>query len=134
MDRPSVLNQIVLSNPLEFLESRSASMQNSSFLSFAKREQSIAGTLAGAQPKIAANASLWMTAAEAAHYLRVRTRTLLLWTRQSKVKGYALSGTQRHVWRFRREDLDAAFFQLAADAMLNSRLSSVRSAEKEAVR
>ncbi len=50
---------------------------------------------------------LWLTAAEAAHYLKVKPRTLLFWVRQGKVKGYALSGTKRHVWRFRRAELDA---------------------------
>jgi excisionase family DNA binding protein len=49
----------------------------------------------------------WLTAAEAAAYLRVQVRTVLLWARQGKVKAYALSGTQRHVWRFRACDLDA---------------------------
>jgi excisionase family DNA binding protein len=42
----------------------------------------------------------WLTAEEAAHHLRVKSRTLLLWVRQDKVKGYKLSGTKRHVWRF----------------------------------
>jgi excisionase family DNA binding protein len=50
--------------------------------------------------------SSWLTATEAAAYLRVRTRTVLLWVRQGKLKGYALSGTTRHVWRFRVADLD----------------------------
>jgi len=50
----------------------------------------------------------WLTAADAAKYLQVGKRTLLLWVRQGKVKGYALSGTKRRVWRFRREDLDSA--------------------------
>jgi excisionase family DNA binding protein len=49
----------------------------------------------------------WLTAKEAADYLRTKTRTLLLWTRQGKVKGYQLSGFRRHVWRFRQSDLDA---------------------------
>lgn len=49
----------------------------------------------------------WLTAAEAAQYLRVDPRTLLRWTREGKVRGFALSGTARRVWRFRREDLDA---------------------------
>jgi excisionase family DNA binding protein len=52
----------------------------------------------------------WLTAAEAAVHLKVKTRTLLLWVRQGKVKGYKLSGTKRHVWRFQRSDLDAALF------------------------
>ena len=52
----------------------------------------------------------WLTAAEAAAYLKVKPRSLLLWVRQGKVKAYALSGTKRRVWRFRKEDLDAALF------------------------
>jgi excisionase family DNA binding protein len=55
-----------------------------------------------AQPVV----SEWLTASEAAQYLRIKTRTLLLWVRQGRVKGFALSGTR--VWRFRRQDLDAA--------------------------
>jgi len=49
----------------------------------------------------------WLTASEAAAYLRVEPRTLLLWARQGKVLGFKLSGTSRHVWRFRHADLDA---------------------------
>lgn len=49
----------------------------------------------------------WMTAAEAAEYLRVSARTLLVWVRAGHVKGYPLHGIKRRVWRFRREDLDA---------------------------
>lgn len=51
--------------------------------------------------------SVWLTAPEAAQYLRVEPRTLLMWARQGKVKGYILSGTKRVTWRFRTEDLDA---------------------------
>ena len=51
----------------------------------------------------------WLTAAEAAQHLKVSHRTLLRWVKQGKVKGYAVSGTERHTWRFRRADLDAAF-------------------------
>jgi len=50
----------------------------------------------------------WLTAQEAAQYLKVKIRTLLLWVRQGKVNAFALSGTKRRVWRFRREDLDSA--------------------------
>lgn len=50
----------------------------------------------------------WMNAAEAAAYLRVSRRTLLAWVRAGHVKAYPLHGVQRRVWRFRREDLDAA--------------------------
>jgi len=50
----------------------------------------------------------WLTTDEAATYLRVKPRSLLLWVRQGKVQAYALSGTERRVWRFRKEDLDSA--------------------------
>lgn len=50
----------------------------------------------------------WLTAKESATYLKIQTRTLLLWARQGKIKGYCLSGLARHTWRFRQEDLDAA--------------------------
>ena len=53
-------------------------------------------------------ASPWLSVAEAAAYLKVKPRSLLLWVRQGKVRAYALSGTRRRIWRFRREDLDAA--------------------------
>ena len=33
----------------------------------------------------------WLTAGEAADYLKVKARTLLCWVRQGKIKGYALS-------------------------------------------
>ena len=48
----------------------------------------------------------WLTVAEAARYLKVKNRTLLFWVRLGKVKGYPLSGTQRHTWRFLKVDLD----------------------------
>jgi len=56
----------------------------------------------------------WLTSTEAAAYLKVRPRTLLLWVRQGKIRGYRLSGTIRHVWRFRREDLDATITRSSA--------------------
>lgn len=59
----------------------------------------------------------WLTAAEAARYLKVKERTLLLWVRQGKVQAFALSGTKRHVWRFRIADLDTA---LTANPVLPS--------------
>jgi len=55
--------------------------------------------------------SEWLTASEAARYLKVKVRTLLLWVRQGKVKAFALSGTKRRVWRFRHQDLDAALLE-----------------------
>ncbi len=68
--------------------------------------------------------SEWLTASEAGAYLKVKVRTLLLWVRQGKVKGFALSGTKRRVWRFRRQDLDAALLE---SAVLPSIPLSVRS-------
>jgi len=59
----------------------------------------------------------WLTAEEAAKYLKVKTRSLLLWARQGKVKGYVLSGTKRVTWRFLRSDLDAT---LRAPAVLST--------------
>lgn len=61
--------------------------------------------------------SVWLTAHEAASYLKVDHRTLLAWARQGKVKGFTLSGTKRHVWRFRQLDLDA---MLELPAVLNT--------------
>ena len=70
--------------------------------------------------------SEWLTASEAAQYLKVKVRTLLLWARQGKVKGFALSGTKRRVWRFRKSDLDAALLE---SPVLPSLSLSVRSEE-----
>lgn len=66
----------------------------------------------------------WLTAQEAAKYLKVKPRTLLLWVRQGKLQAFALSGTKRHVWRFRKQDLDAA---LVESPVLPSIPLSVRS-------
>ena len=55
--------------------------------------------------------SEWLTAEEASKYLKVKTRTLLLWVRQGKVKAFALSGIHRRVWRFRQQDLDRALLE-----------------------
>lgn len=71
--------------------------------------------------------SEWLTVAEAAQYLKIKPRTLLLWVRQGKVKGFALSGTKRRVWRFRQADLDAALLE---STVLPSTTPSVRPAER----
>ncbi len=63
------------------------------------------------QCRVAAERRTWLTAAEAAQYLSVKTRTILLWARQGKVNAYALTGTQRRVWRFLRADLEAMVTQ-----------------------
>ena len=63
------------------------------------------------------SATEWLTSDEAALYLKIERRTLLQWVRQGKVRGYMLSGTQRHVWRFKTSDLDA---MLSVPAVLSS--------------
>jgi excisionase family DNA binding protein len=69
----------------------------------------------------------WMTAAEAAQYLRVKSRSLLLWVRQGRIPAYALSGTKRRIWRFRKIDLDNA---VLSRPVLSSPPSLVRSDER----
>jgi excisionase family DNA binding protein len=63
------------------------------------------------QPKMApvqlAPVSPWLTAKEAAQYLKVSPRTIVEWARSGKVIGHTLSGFERHVWRFRIDELDA---------------------------
>ena len=66
----------------------------------------------------------WLTATEAAQYLRIKPRSLLLWVRQGKLQAYALSGTKRRIWRFRKEDLDAA---LLASPVIRSESPTVLS-------
>ena len=48
----------------------------------------------------------WITAHEAAEYLKIRPRTLLLWARQGKVPAHKLSGIKRCIYRFLRDELD----------------------------
>jgi excisionase family DNA binding protein len=71
--------------------------------------------------------SEWLTVKEAADYLKVKPRTLLLWVRQGKMKAFALSGTKRRVWRFRQTDLDASLLE---SSVLPSISPSVRPAER----
>jgi len=71
----------------------------------------------------------WLTAKEAALHLKVRPATLLLWVRQGKIPAHKLSGTRRRVWRFKREELDAALTSSQAPAVLQSALSSADSAD-----
>jgi excisionase family DNA binding protein len=49
----------------------------------------------------------WLTANEAAQYLKVKPRTLLQWAREKKVPAHRLSGVERCVWRFLKMELDA---------------------------
>ena len=63
------------------------------------------------QPPLGAERPTWLTAREAAQYLNVKVRTILLWARQGRVKAYALTGTQRRIWRFLHADLDSIVTQ-----------------------
>lgn len=76
--------------------------------------------------------SQWLTAEEAAAHLKVKTRCLLRWVRLGNLQAYTLSGTKRHVWRFRKEDLDAALLSkpvLGTIRELPSRASAEKAAE-----
>ena len=57
----------------------------------------------------------WLTAAEAAQYLKVKPRTLVQWAREKKVPAHPLSGIQRRVWRFLKHELDAMLGPSSAD-------------------
>jgi excisionase family DNA binding protein len=59
--------------------------------------------------------SEWLTATEAAQYLKVKPRTLLQWARNRKIPGYKLSGVERCVWRFLKTELDAILCPSSAD-------------------
>jgi excisionase family DNA binding protein len=74
-----------------------------------------------------ATSSTWLTATEAARYLKIKTRTILFWARSGRIKAYSLTGYKRRVWRFRQCDLDAALF---ASAVLTSSSSSAGSADR----
>jgi excisionase family DNA binding protein len=58
--------------------------------------------------------SEWLTATEAAAYLKVRPRTILQWAKDGKIRGHRLSGCKRITWRFLRADLDATLFAPSA--------------------
>jgi excisionase family DNA binding protein len=58
----------------------------------------------------------WLTASEAAQYLKVKPRTLLQWARERKIPAHKISGVQRCVWRFLRPELDAILFPSSADS------------------
>ena len=57
----------------------------------------------------------WLTANEAAQYLKVKPRTLLQWARERKIPAHRLSGVRRCVWRFRKHELDAILCSSSAD-------------------
>lgn len=57
----------------------------------------------------------WLTANEAAQYLKIKPRTLLQWAREKKIPSHRLSGVERCVWRFLRGELDAMLMPSSAD-------------------
>lgn len=65
--------------------------------------------------------SQWLTASEAAAYLRIKPRTVLAWAKAGKIPAHPLSGSKRVTFRFLQSELDAMLLA-----------SSAVSAEKEA--
>jgi excisionase family DNA binding protein len=49
----------------------------------------------------------WLTANEAAQYLKVQPRTILNWAKEARIPAHPLSGLKRVTWRFRKSELDA---------------------------
>jgi excisionase family DNA binding protein len=56
--------------------------------------------------------SQWLTATEAAQYLKVKPRTVVKWAKEGRIPAHPLSGSKRVTWRFLKSELD--------DAMLNA--------------
>ena len=50
----------------------------------------------------------WLTATEAALYLKVQPRTILKWAKERRIPAHALSGAKRITWRFLKSELDRA--------------------------
>jgi len=50
----------------------------------------------------------WLTANEAAAYLKVQPRTILKWAKHGTIPAHALSGCKRVTWRFLKSELDSA--------------------------
>ena len=74
---------------------------------------------------------IWLTAAEAAQYLQIKTRTILFWARSGRIKAYPLIGIKRRVWRFSQSDLDAVLIH--STPVISSAQLSVRSTERRAL-
>lgn len=49
----------------------------------------------------------WLTARDAADYLRVKPRTILAWAKAGKIPAHPLSGLKRITYRFLKSELDA---------------------------
>ena len=50
----------------------------------------------------------WLTASEAANYLKVKPRTVLKWAKEGRIPAHRLSGATRITWRFLKAELDRA--------------------------
>lgn len=66
------------------------------------------------EPACAPQPHYWITSAQAAELLKIKTHTILFWARQGKIKACPFTGVERRVWRFLQSDLDAI--------LINSRL------------
>jgi excisionase family DNA binding protein len=51
--------------------------------------------------------SQWLTATEAAQYLRVQPGTVLKWAKEGRIPAHPLSGSKRVTWRFLKSELDS---------------------------
>jgi excisionase family DNA binding protein len=60
--------------------------------------------------------SEWLTAREAAAYLKVAHRTILEWAKSGRIPAHRLSGTRRCTWRFRADELDGAMMSAPSAA------------------
>ncbi len=49
----------------------------------------------------------WLTANEAASYLKVKPRSILKWAKEGRIPAHPLSGSARVTWRFLKSELDA---------------------------
>jgi excisionase family DNA binding protein len=64
----------------------------------------------------------WLTANEAAAYLKVKPRTVLKWAKEGTIPAHSLSGSKRVTWRFLKSELDAMLSppSAAGDGGLNA--------------
>ncbi|MBI3477393.1 MAG: helix-turn-helix domain-containing protein [Acidobacteria bacterium] len=60
--------------------------------------------------------SEWLTAREAAAYLKVAHRTILEWAKKGVIPAHRLSGALRVTWRFRADELDGAMISAPSAA------------------
>jgi excisionase family DNA binding protein len=58
--------------------------------------------------------SEWLTATEAAQYLKVKPRTVLKWAKEGRIPGRPLSGSKRITWRFLKSELFSMLASLSA--------------------